>query len=238
MTEEEIRNRGIRCALRHMHSLRVQAVDERTANFAEACSYCEEMPDCKGNWLESTDMISKESRFEENKFKSTEYKKYSCGEKKCSGYKLLTQLTEKDIHCMARIIQSSVFAKGGIFYGCQYCKYWKDGCEKSFEDENGRLHYDVIMKTFEVLQAIDDLATEYYEKIKTDCDTYEDLEKGLRGMSYVDFGRFNTSRDYLVKVMRQKIEKEKSSLHIIKQEEKAVSVDKIAKHMAKILNEI
>ena len=75
-------------------------------------------------------------------------------------------------------------------------------------------------------------------KIKTDCDTYEDLEKGLRGMSYVDFGRFNTSRDYLVKVMRQKIEKEKSSLHIIKQEEKAVSVDKIAKHMAKILNEI
>lgn len=29
MTEEEIRNRGIRCALRHMHSLRVQAVDER-----------------------------------------------------------------------------------------------------------------------------------------------------------------------------------------------------------------
>lgn len=90
MTEEEIRNRGIRCALRHMHSLRVQAVDERTANFAEACSYCEEMPDCKGNWLESTDMISKESRFEENKFKSTEYKKYSCGEKKCSGYKLLT----------------------------------------------------------------------------------------------------------------------------------------------------
>ena len=69
----------------------------------------------------------------------------------------------------------------------------------------------MFQKTFEVLQAIDDLATEYYEKIKTDCDTYEDLEKGLRGMSYVDFGRFNTSRDYLVKVMRQKIEKEKSN---------------------------
>ena len=51
----------------------------------------------------------------------------------------------------------------------------------------------MFQKTFEVLQAIDDLATEYYEKIKTDCDTYEDLEKGLRGMSYVDFGRFNTS---------------------------------------------
>ena len=33
----------------------------------------------------------------------------------------------------------------------------------------------MFQKTFEVLQAIDDLATEYYEKIKTDCDTYEDL---------------------------------------------------------------
>lgn len=31
MQEEEIRNRGIRCALRHMHSLRVQSLDERTA---------------------------------------------------------------------------------------------------------------------------------------------------------------------------------------------------------------
>jgi hypothetical protein len=120
---------------------------------------------------------------------------------------------------------------------------------KSFDfTESNRLFWNLVVgfkrsvkmfqKTFEVLQAIDDLATEYYEKIKTDCNTYEDLEKGLRGMSYVDFGRFNTSRDYLVKVMRQKIEKEKSSLHIIKQEEKAVSVDKIAKHMAKILNEI
>ena len=148
MTEEEKRNRGIRCALRHMDSLRVQAAGGKKADFTEPCSYCEEMPDC-------TDMISKESRFEENKFKSTEYKKYSCGEKKCSGYKLLTQLTEKDIHCMARIIQSSVFAKGGIFYGCQYCKYWKDGCEKSFEDENGRLHYDVIMKKLQRITGLD-----------------------------------------------------------------------------------
>jgi hypothetical protein len=133
MTEEEIRNRGIRCALRHMHSLRVQALDERTANFAEACSYCEEMSDCKGNWLESIEMVSKESRFEENRFKITEYKKticpncnhenkkeanfcvncgeklresckcwvtkkdnYSCGEKSCPGYKLLTQLTKSE----------------------------------------------------------------------------------------------------------------------------------------------
>lgn len=72
MTEEEKRNRGIRCALRHMDSLRVQAAGGKKADFTEPCSYCEEMPDCKGNWLESTDMISKESRFEENKFKSTE----------------------------------------------------------------------------------------------------------------------------------------------------------------------
>lgn len=34
-----------------------------------------------------------------------------------------TELTEKDIYCIARIIQSSVFAEGWIFYGCQYCRY-------------------------------------------------------------------------------------------------------------------
>ena len=39
-------------------------------------------------------------------------------------------LNQKDIHCMARIVQSSVFANGQIFYGCQYCKYWNDGCEE------------------------------------------------------------------------------------------------------------
>ena len=30
-----------------------------------------------------------------------------------------TELTEKDIYCIARIVQSSVFAEGWIFYGCQ-----------------------------------------------------------------------------------------------------------------------
>lgn len=85
----------------------------------------------------------------------TKQDNYSCGEKSCPGYKLLTKLTEKDIHCMARIIQSSVFAEGWIFCGCQYCKYWKDGCEKTFEDENGRLHYDAIMKKLQQITGLD-----------------------------------------------------------------------------------
>ena len=52
-----------------------------------------------------------------------------------------TELTEKDIYCIARIIQSSVFAEGWIFYGCQYCRY-KNECEKSFENENGKTPTD------------------------------------------------------------------------------------------------
>ena len=38
-----------------------------------------------------------------------------------------------------------MFAEGWIFYGCQYCRY-KNECEKSFENENGKMNYDVIMK--------------------------------------------------------------------------------------------
>lgn len=69
MSEQE--NKGIRCALRHMHSLRVQSTEGHVANFAEPCSYCEEMPDCDSNWLECTELIRKKSRWDENKFKST-----------------------------------------------------------------------------------------------------------------------------------------------------------------------
>lgn len=66
-----------------------------------------------------------------------------------------TELTEKDIYCIARIVQSSVFAEGWIFCGCQYCKYWKDECEKSFDNENGKMHYDVIMKKLQQITGLD-----------------------------------------------------------------------------------
>lgn len=36
-------------------------------------------------------------------------------------------LTDKDFHCMARILQSCIFAKDKSFlYGCEYCKYSYD----------------------------------------------------------------------------------------------------------------
>lgn len=65
-----------------------------------------------------------------------------------------TELTEKDIYCIARIIQSSVFAEGWIFYGCQYCRY-KNECEKCFENENGKMNYDVIMKKLQQITGLD-----------------------------------------------------------------------------------
>lgn len=54
------------------------------------------------------------------------------------------ELTEKDIHCITRLLQSSIFADG-VFYGCQHCKYWKNGCEQSYKNENGKMHYDNVM---------------------------------------------------------------------------------------------
>lgn len=83
----------------------------------------------------------------------TKQDNYSCGEKNCPGYKLLTQLTEKDIHCMARIIQSSVFAEGWVFCGCQYCKYWEEECKKTLK--TGKLHYYVIMEKLQQITGLD-----------------------------------------------------------------------------------
>ena len=49
MQEEEIRNRGIRCALRHMHSLRVQAAGGKKADFIEPCQQCGEFDVCEAD---------------------------------------------------------------------------------------------------------------------------------------------------------------------------------------------
>ena len=37
-----------------------------------------------------------------------------------------TQLSEKDLHCIARMLQSALFADN-IFYGCNFCNY-KNEC--------------------------------------------------------------------------------------------------------------
>lgn len=63
MTEEEKRNRGIRCALRHMDSLRVQAADGKKADFTEPCKDCPEIESCRCNWSMTTEMIEKESGY-------------------------------------------------------------------------------------------------------------------------------------------------------------------------------
>lgn len=47
-----------------------------------------------------------------------------------------------------------MFAEGWIFYGCQYCRY-KNECEKCFENENGKMHYDVIMKKLQQITGLD-----------------------------------------------------------------------------------
>ena len=181
----------------------------------------------------------------------TKQDNYSCAEKSCPGYKLLTQLTEKDIHCMARIIQSSVFAEGWIFCGCQYCKYWKDGCEKTFEEENGRIHYDVIMKklqqitgldmslnasnlkekfqrdftkqevrkvstnVFETIKKINLEVEVCYQSLKKECNTYKELEEVIKDIAWLgNYDGFGMTRNFLVNLMRKKMEEEKNNLSI------------------------
>jgi len=43
LTEQEIRDMGVRCALRHMDSLRIQAAEKRMAEFIEPCETCPEI---------------------------------------------------------------------------------------------------------------------------------------------------------------------------------------------------
>lgn len=88
--------------------------------------------------------------------------------------------TAKELHCIARIIQSSFYAPNGSpFYGCQYCKYgldckdandcrWdlvRDKIEETTGVKLRVLHNGAIEKRF-LPQSFQELYPEEYKKIK------------------------------------------------------------------------
>lgn len=63
LTEQEIRDIGIRCALRHMDSLRIQAAEGKKADFAEPCENCPDIELCDCNWSITTKKIADEAGY-------------------------------------------------------------------------------------------------------------------------------------------------------------------------------
>lgn len=63
LTEQEIRDIGIRCALRHMDSLRIQAAERKKADFAEPCENCPDIELCGCNWSITTKKIADEAGY-------------------------------------------------------------------------------------------------------------------------------------------------------------------------------
>ena len=61
LTEQEIRDIGIRCALRHTDSLRMQAKEEKKADFTEPCKNCPDIESCNCNCSITTKKIADES---------------------------------------------------------------------------------------------------------------------------------------------------------------------------------
>lgn len=47
-------------------------------------------------------------------------------------------LTEKDLHCLARIIQGCKYMDNDIFYCCKYCLYQEDCNEKA---KHGKIYF-------------------------------------------------------------------------------------------------
>lgn len=64
----------------------------------------------------------------------------------------MSNLNEKDLHCITKILQSSIF-KNNLFSGCEYCKY-KDECSKSFEINNS-LHFDIVRRKLQDITKLD-----------------------------------------------------------------------------------
>lgn len=65
------------------------------------------------------------------------------------------QLTDKDLYCIARIIQGSLFES--LTFGCRYCKY-KANAECRISDGHKWIkewHLDVIRKKLEAITGVD-----------------------------------------------------------------------------------
>lgn len=63
LTEQEIRDIGIRCALRHMDSLRMQAKEEKKADFTEPCKNCPDIESCNCDCSTTTKKIADEAGY-------------------------------------------------------------------------------------------------------------------------------------------------------------------------------
>lgn len=63
MTEQEIRDIGIRCALRHTDSLRMQAAEGKKADFTEPCKNCPDIESCNCNCSITTKKIADEAGY-------------------------------------------------------------------------------------------------------------------------------------------------------------------------------
>ena len=73
----------------------------------------------------------------------------------------------------------------------------------------------VYEKAFETLEIIKQETEKCYQELKKGCQTYKELEKVIRDIEwYVEYGG-----EFLVELLRYKMEEEKSNLHIIKEGE-------------------
>ena len=55
----------------------------------------------------------------------------------------MERLNEKDIHCLARLLQGAIFEED-LLYGCRYCNYGKE-CNASFK-RNHQMHFHVVRR--------------------------------------------------------------------------------------------
>ena len=92
------------------------------------------------------------------------------------------ELTEKEAHCVARLLQGAMFGKNNTMAGCAFCKYQCDKnsvyrqIQKKFDEETGvdledDVPIDVIYSDFpykKFLKNSNDNVREYFRKIFSD----------------------------------------------------------------------
>ena len=64
----------------------------------------------------------------------------------------MNDLTEKDLHCIARIFQGVIYKDGDMFHCCRYCMNEKE-CTQEVKT-NQTLHFDRVQKKLQDITGV------------------------------------------------------------------------------------
>lgn len=64
----------------------------------------------------------------------------------------MSELSEKDLHCIARILQGCIYTDGDMFHCCKYCNYGRE-CTAEVKEKH-TFHFDRVREKLQDITGV------------------------------------------------------------------------------------